>query len=331
MSISLKSLGKWTAGLFILACVLTGSILVLAHLDIAEERTPLPLPAEIVDKLEADQERGPTQLYWVNTASQTVPRSSVMETLDKEDGGEDFIMSFAAFILEWADGRLLLVDVGMDEAGARAFGAPLELLGIADPMQPHASVAEELGEASQKVDGVIFTHLHADHVGGIEALCKSRDFKARVFTTEAQAERPNFTTSGGLDLLLENNCVLLTTLDEGPLHSLDDFPGIAIIRAGGHTPGSQLVVARIGSGPTARNVVFTGDIVNQAEAIPLDRGKPLLYRTFIVPEDEVRQSSLRKFLRSLEQEHAFSPLVSHDQARLEASGLSLWPGPGTSR
>jgi hypothetical protein len=77
-------------------------------------------------------------------------------------------------------------------------------------------------------------------------------------------------------------------------------------------------------------VVFTGDIVNQAEAIPLDRGKPLLYRTFIVPEDEVRQSSLRKFLRNLEEEHDFSSLVSHDQARLEASGLSVWPDSGTN-
>jgi glyoxylase-like metal-dependent hydrolase (beta-lactamase superfamily II) len=201
---------------------------------------------------------------------------------------------------------------------------------MADPMQPHTSVAEGLGEASRKVDGVIFTHLHADHVGGIEALCESNNFKARVFTTEAQAERPNFTTSGGRNLLLETDCISLTTLHEGPLHSLDDFPGIAIIHAGGHTPGSQLVVARIGSGPTARNVVFTGDIVNQAEAIPLDRGKPLLYRTFIVPEDEVRQSSLRKFLRNLEEEHDFSSLVSHDQARLEASGLSVWPDSGTN-
>lgn len=326
----LSGLAKWTVGFVILVFVGAGSILILAHLNIAEERRPLPLPAQIMDKLEADQEKGPTQLYWINTASQTMPKSGVVETFDTEDGEKAFSMSFAAFILEWADGRLLLVDVGMDEAGARAFGAPLELLGMADPMQPRTSVAEGLGEARRKVDGVIFTHLHADHVSGIEALCKSNDFKARVFTTEAQAQRPNFTTSGGLDLLLEADCVSLTTLHEGPLHSLDDFPGIAIIRAGGHTPGSQLVVARIGSGPTARNVIFTGDIVNQAEAIPLDRGKPLLYRTFIVPEDEVRQSSLRKFLRNLEQEHGFSSLVSHDQARLEASGLSVWPGPATS-
>ncbi len=72
-------------------------------------------------------------------------------------------------------------------------------------------------------------------------------------------------------------------------------------------------------------MVFTGDIVNHAQAITLNRGKPLLYRTFIVPEDESRQATLRKFLKKLEQDHAFTPLVSHDQTRLEGSGLKPWP------
>ena len=326
MARSSRTILKWTAGFLLIMLAVVSLVLGRAHRDIAEERSPLPPPAKIVKTLKAQEAEGPRQLYWINTASQTVPTSGVMDTLETDDVDSDFVMSFPSFILEWADGRLLLVDVGMDESGAVEFGAPLEMLGMAEPMKPLVSVNDKLGQAREKVQGITFTHLHADHVGGIKALCQSGDFAASVFMTEAQAERPNFTTSGGLDLLRETDCIRLRTSRKGPVYSLEGFPGVGLIRAAGHTPGSQLVVARIGSGPTAQNVVFTGDIVNHAEAIPLDRGKPLLYRTFIVPEDETRQASLRKFLAELEQEHAFTPLVSHDQTRLETSPFKAWPG-----
>ncbi|MFP8878870.1 MAG: MBL fold metallo-hydrolase, partial [Myxococcota bacterium] len=277
-------------------------------------------------RLEDEQALGPVRLYWINTASQTLPTSGVMDTLDPAEADQPFEMSFPAFVLEWADGRLLLVDAGMDEAGARSFGAPLSAIGLADAMRPHISLADALGDARKRIEGIVFTHLHADHVGGLEALCQSGQVDARVFMTEAQATRPNFTTSGGLEVVRDADCVEIESPLAGALASLPGFAGVGVIAAAGHTPGSQLIVARVGSGPSARNVVFTGDIVNHTQAIALDRGKPLLYRTLLVPEDEPRQSSLRAFLRDLHDREGFDLLVSHDEGALAGAGLRSWSG-----
>ncbi|MEE3326293.1 MAG: MBL fold metallo-hydrolase [Myxococcota bacterium] len=321
-----RRIGTWTAILALLALALAGTVLYQAHQALSLERTPLPDPSDVTRRLEAQEKEGPVRLYWINTASQKLPTSGVMDTADTAEGEREFEMSFPAFVLEWADGRLLLVDTGMDEAGAQAFGAPLSAIGLAEAMQPHISVADALGPDRQRVKGVLFTHLHADHVGGLSALCASGDIKARAFMGDAQAHRPNFTTSGGLDQVIDANCTEIEIPSAEVLTSVPGFPGVGMIAAAGHTPGSQLIVARIGSGPSATNVVFTGDIVNHSQAIPLDRGKPFLYRTFLVPEDETRQSALRGFLRSLHDQHGFVVLVSHDQGALENAGLTAWSG-----
>ncbi|MFP6639499.1 MAG: ABC transporter substrate-binding protein [Myxococcota bacterium] len=324
MSSVSRRIGKWTAGLALIALIVAGALLYQAHRAISLERVPLPSPSHLADRLEAEEAHGPIRLYWINTASQTLPTSGVMDTAGTAEGDLEFEMSFPAFVLEWADGRLLLVDAGMDEAGARSFGAPLSAMGLAEAMRPHTSVADALGDARKRVKGIVFTHLHADHVGGLSALCQTGEVDARVFMTDAQSKRPNFTTSGGLEQVLEANCVETETPVAEALAPVPGFPGVGIIAAAGHTPGSQLIVARIGSGPSARNVVFTGDIVNHAQAIPLDRGKPFLYRTFLVPEDESRQSSLRGFLRDLHDRQGFGLLVSHDQRALEDAGVTAW-------
>lgn len=321
MSNTTRRMLQWITILVLIALIGLGVTLFSAHRTIANKRVPLPHPDQLVARLEAEEDQGPKALYWINTASQKMTTSSVMDTLDETEANREFRMSFPAFVLEWADGRLLLVDAGMDEDDARAFGRPLSATGLADPIQPHISVSDALGDARRRVEGILFTHLHADHVGGLDALCGSGQVEASVFMTQNQSQTPNFTTSRGLETIREADCVNLEALAVEPVMSAPGFPGVAIVAAAGHTPGSQLIVARIGSGAEARNVVFTGDIVNHTEAIEFDRAKPLLYRTFVVPEDETRQSSLRTMLLNLHAQYGFALLVSHDERALEAAGL----------
>jgi glyoxylase-like metal-dependent hydrolase (beta-lactamase superfamily II) len=104
------------------------------------------------------------------------------------------------------------------------------------------------------------------------------------------------------------------------------FPGVHVVAAGGHTPGSQIVVARVGD----QGYVVTGDTVNHLEGVRQDLPKPFLYRLLVVPEWEARQRELRSFLRALE-DQGLRLLVPHDQASLEASGVGRWgarPGSG---
>lgn len=253
-----------------------------------------------------------------------MPRSGVLEGEADPHPNEPYIMSHASFVLEWADGRMLLIDAGMNRPQAVSFGWPLSTFASADTLQPLLSVAERLGPASKRVQGVIFTHLHTDHTGGILDLCGSIGHDLRVFMTEAQRLRPNHTTKPGLENLNEAACVRQEPLPSRPLMAVSGFPGVFVIAAGGHTPGGQLIVAHVQHPDGLRTYIFVGDVANNIDGIRADVPKPYLYRLLIVPEDDDRLVELRHFLRDMEQQNGVTLVVSHDQRHLEALKIPTW-------
>jgi len=293
-----------------------------AHLAIRRERVLLP-SADAVAASAAGAQM-PERVSVINTASQAMPRSAVLEAKQDPQPQQPYVMSHPAFVLEWADGRMLLIDSGMNREQAVAFGKPLALLAGADPLQPLTSVAERLGSARRRLQGVIFTHLHTDHTGGILDLCRDGGPPLTAFMTEAQAERPNYTTRPGLDLLRRAGCVQEQRLSGTGLLDVPGFPGVSVVAAGGHTPGSQLVVAHVHGAAGTRSYVFAGDIANNIDGITYDIPKPLLYRWLIVPEDNQRQATLRHFLRALHEDQGLTVVVSHDLRNIEQSGIPAW-------
>lgn len=298
-----------------------GALLVQAHRAIDRERAPLPSAEQIAAFVEGPADDLPVRLRWIDTASQPMPRSAVLDPGGDPSPAEPYVMSHPAFVLEWADGRILLIDAGMRRESAVDFGKPLEALGGAGPLTAHTTTADALGEAAARVQGIVFTHLHSDHVDGVVALCAGRrSSPLPAFMTVAQAERSNHTTTPGLALLDEAGCVIKRVLAEEPLRALPGFPGVAVIDAGGHTPGSEIVLARVQApGDDARLYAFTGDTVNHLDGVRHDVPKPYLYRKLLVPESDERQAELRHFLVALERAPSFTVLVSHDQRALAAA------------
>ncbi len=322
----LKRIALATFVLIVLVAGTIAVILVRAHRGIDRESTPLPTLDAIaaVSGIAAIIDDAPVQLAMINTASQPMPRAAVLERSRDPHPDEPYVMSYPSFALRWRDGRILLVDAGMTRDGAEAFGKPIEWLAGAEPMVPHGSVAQALGQAASRVKAVLFTHLHTDHVGGLSELCE-RVTAVRVPLNTAQAERPNYTTRPGLDVLYESACAQLERLGEGPLVAVQGFPGVFVIHAGGHTPGSQIILAFVQAADgTFRRYAFTGDIVNNVDGILFDVPKPWVYRTFIVPESEPRQAELRAFLKRLHDEAGFELVVAHDQRALEAAAIPVW-------
>jgi glyoxylase-like metal-dependent hydrolase (beta-lactamase superfamily II) len=322
----LRRILKVLVALLLLAVLLAAGGLTWAHIAIRREVAPLPTLDAInaaggVAALVGD---APVSLAVINTATQTMPRGQVLDARRDPHAQNAYIMSHPSFVLEWKDGRILLIDVGMTRDGAIAFGKPLELLGGAETMQPVVSTATALGGAAARVRAIVFTHLHTDHVGGITELCQRVGHPVQVPMTEAQATRPNYTTRPGLRMLSEAACVQRDTLHGGALMPVPGFPGIYVIAAGGHTPGSQIVLAFVQGSDGPHRYAFTGDIVNNLDGITYDVPKPFLYRTLMVPESESRQAELRAFLKRLHDEAGFTLLVSHDQRALEAAGVPVW-------
>ena len=315
-----------------LALGVAGVGLALAHAAIERERAPLPSRTDVLASGKSGER--PLRLRLANTASQVMPRSGVLDAKLDPTPDEPYVMSHPSFVLEWADGRILLVDVGMDQEGALRFGRPAELLLGASPIEPHASTAAQLGPAAERVEGVVFTHLHSDHVGGIAALCRGRTRPLRVFMTEAQEKRPNYTTRPGRELLAsvkrgmqgegDAPCIDVVPIASGGLGPVPGFPGVFVIAAGGHTPGSQIVVANLDDGSGPKQVAFAGDIVNNITGIDRDVPKPPLYRLLLVPESDERQAELRHFLRDLRDAGGVQLLVSHDERQLTASGVAVY-------
>lgn len=311
-------------GLLLLVAVavsIAAAGLAWAHLAVRRERPPLP-SAEAIAALAREADL-PVGLSFVNTARQAMPRSSVLAPGQDPHPDRPFVMSFAAFVLEWADGRLLLVDAGMDRASALEFGRVTQMLG-AQPIEPLASVADTLGAARGRIGGVVFTHLHTDHTNGLIALCSTPTPRIPVFMTEAQATRPNYTTRPGLRHVADAGCADTVTLPPAPLMPLGGFPGAAVIHAAGHTPGSQILAAAMASPDGPRITLLAGDIANNIDGIRSDVPKPFLYSLLVVPEDRERLGEVRRFLRDLEARHGWRVLIAHDQGALDASGVPAW-------
>lgn len=274
-------------------------MLVPAHWQIRSIDPTLPTGDQLAALL--GLENGPNRIRGFKVAEQSF-----------EGGG----FSHNVIALEWPDERLFLIDLGMDEQGAAKFAATLERLMGADPGIFHRDVATHLGEDIARVAGVGFTHLHIDHVQGVDAFCARRGVGAVAFSTAHQAEEHNFHTTEGA-ALRETSCLDVQVLEGEGLIAVPGFPGLAIVPLGGHTPGSTLFAAAV----DGHLWLFSGDTTNSKSDLLEDRGKGLLYSGFLVPEHTGRTAELRAWLRDLDLRPEMTVVVSHDLEAAQREGF----------
>lgn len=311
---------RWALGAVGIALAVAGLGLARAHLEIRSRDPELPSDAE-VQALVAGAAGGPVAVAWHETSRQPMPRAQVLDPKADAGAGAPYVMSHPSFALVFPAGRLLLVDLGMERDAALAFGRPLEWVGAA-PAEFLLGSAAALGPAASRVAGVIFTHLHTDHVEGVLALCAARSgAELPVFQTAAQADLVNYTTRPGRRLLDQAGCVRHERLPDARLAGVPGFPGVGVVDAAGHTPGSQVVLAVVAGEAGPRRLAFTGDVVNHVEGIHQNVRKPPLYSWLVVPESELRLARMRLWLRHLERDLGFELAVAHDEAQLASLAL----------
>jgi glyoxylase-like metal-dependent hydrolase (beta-lactamase superfamily II) len=193
------------------------------------------------------------------------------------------------------------------------------LLG-ADPVRPHGSVGEQMGDDARRVGGVAFTHLHPDHTGGMRELCGAAGREIAVFQTPWQQDHTNFGTELGAEDLREAGCavpVRLAIAETGLHYPIPGFDGLYAVAVGGHTPGSTLYLARVGETVW----LLAGDVTNGKPNLLADVPKPWVYSTFVTPEDRERLGELRRWLAALDAEAGVEVLVSHDLTAIRGAGV----------
>ena len=333
----MRFLLKLIGFLLVAGLVVAASALAWGHIHIRRFNPPLPALSEV---LEPDRELElPVRLTWINTASQRMPRSAVLEPNVDPDPDAPYVMSHPSFVVEWQDGRIFLIDLGMDAGAAIRFGMPNELVVGADPIEPHTAASSRLAGSLSRVAGIGFTHMHQDHTAGLLLLCRDLlpggpgSEPVPVFQHDSQISQVNHTTWPAKKHIEEADCIERRTLgfDSG-LIPVPDFPGLYAIPAGGHTPGSTIYVVQLRTFPgqseghhsDVETWVITGDIVNHEQGVELGTPKPRLYSLLVVPENEDRLGTVRDFLKQLAAKPGVKILIPHDRTQLEKSGLPVY-------
>ena len=153
-----------------------------------------------------------------------------------------FTHSTNTFLIK-APGRNILVDTGFG-------GAVFEKM-------------EKLGVKPEQVDTVLITHLHGDHIGGLQKDGKPRMPNAKIYLDAK--ERDHFTkvqVNQGAVAGLEAYGNNVVTFNAAPLgtENKEILPGISAVAAYGHTPGHTIYIVENGG----EKFIIAGDFLHVA-------------------------------------------------------------------
>jgi len=195
---------------------------------------------------------------------------------------EDSAQARTAYQVVYPTGSIM-IDAGMDAQVHRFFGR-----GVEEPY--FADQAELLERALRAARAIVLTHEHGDHVAGIirspyfKVLApKTRLTRAQmqILMTEPQMPEIRLTPA------MAQQFLVIDYEDYFPV-----APGMVLIKAPGHTPGSQMVFVNLQSG---REFIFAGDVAWHMDGVRLVRGKDASW----IQEDEAAITAQLKWLSAI--------------------------------
>jgi glyoxylase-like metal-dependent hydrolase (beta-lactamase superfamily II) len=240
----------------------------------------------------------PLRVNVIKVAESRRPKNFAVKGLPAEPS----VQARTAYQIVYADGTIM-VDTGMDLATHKFFGR-----GVEEPYFPErqARVAQGL----QKAKAIIVTHEHGDHVGGLITSPSFAELAPKTALTRAQ-----------LDTLLNEPQMpeIKPTPEMASRFRVIDYtgtlafaPGIALIKAPGHTPGSQMVFVALQSG---KELLLAGDVAWHMDAVRLNRGKDA---PWIKEPAELMAAELDWLNRLGRTENNLSIVISHDEDQRRA-------------
>lgn len=254
----------------------------------------------------AGQAAGPQALRIETVVHLAGPRNIVMAG----DGWQSIDLPVSAYELVWPD-HTAVVDTGMDAATATAMGAT-----SFDP-----AAYARMSDALRRAALILVTHEHPDHIAGLLAqpqvqalLGKTRLTREQVDEVKANLRQEPF-----------DHLHLPAGLFDGYRPLPDQryqavAPGVVLIRAPGHTPGSQMVYVRRADGA---EFLLLGDVAWRTANVEQQREKGRI-TAFVAGED---RATVRQELAGLHDLHRAAPAL-HMMGGHDADTIAAWERAG---
>jgi glyoxylase-like metal-dependent hydrolase (beta-lactamase superfamily II) len=207
------------------------------------------------------------------------------------------IQARTAFQLVYPDGTIM-IDSGMDLQVHKFFGR-----GVEEPYFPDA--AKDVERAERAAKAIVLTHEHGDHVAGVIRTPFFAELAPKTVLTKTQVHT----------LLTEPQMTeIKLTPEQAARFIVVDYekyypfaPGMALIKAPGHTPGSQMIYVALQSG---KEFIFAGDVAWHMDGVRTIAGKDAPWIT----EDEPSIKGELTWLNGLTKtEKNVTVVLSHDE------------------
>jgi glyoxylase-like metal-dependent hydrolase (beta-lactamase superfamily II) len=209
---------------------------------------------------------------------------------------EPSVQARTAFQVMYADGHLM-VDAGMDQQVHRFFGR-----GVEEPYDTEAAGKVERALTAAKL--IVVTHEHGDHVAGVIRSSRARELAPKTILTRSQVQTLLTAPQMPEIKLTKETAERYLVVDYEKYFPL--AAGIVLIKAPGHTPGSQMVYIALESG---REYLLIGDAAWHMDGVRLMKGKDAPWIT----EDQTAVMSQLQWLNELSRtEPRLVIVASHD-------------------
>jgi glyoxylase-like metal-dependent hydrolase (beta-lactamase superfamily II) len=170
------------------------------------------------------------------------------------------VQARTAFQVVYPDASVM-VDAGMDLAVHKFFGR-----GVEEPYFPGA--AKQVEQAVSKARFIVVTHEHGDHVAGVVHTDAAAQLAPKTILTRTQVQTLMTSPQMPEIKLADDLARRFVVIDYDSYYPL--APGMALIKAAGHTPGSQMVYVALESG---REYLLIGDTTWHMDGVRLMKGK----------------------------------------------------------